>query len=120
MNSAALSPKKYACVCSSVNPAVADQFSYERPGTRRFDAVFPQMIVVVGFNVSVFAFGGTRPVRVLDADPFIETMLPDHVIAEMPFSEVRAVIVLADSLRDRRTIFWKRDVVAMQTDSMRV
>ena len=30
MKSAALSPRKYACVCSSVNPAVANQFSYER------------------------------------------------------------------------------------------
>ena len=80
----------------------------------------PQMIIVVGFDVSKLAFCGTRSVRVLDADPLIETMLLDHVITEMPLSEVRAVIVLADSFRNRRTIFWKRDVVAMQTDNMRV
>ena len=32
MKSAAVSPRKYACVCSSVSPAVANQFSYDLCG----------------------------------------------------------------------------------------
>ena len=78
------------------------------------------MIVVVRLDVPILPFGSTNPMKVLHADPLVETVLLDHVVAEVPLAEVRAVVVLADPLRNRRTIGWQRDVVAVEADGVGV
>ena len=62
------------------------------------------MIVVVCLNVSVFAFCGSNAMEIFNADPLVETVLLDHVIAQVPLAEVCAVVVLADALSDRWAI----------------
>lgn len=80
----------------------------------RFDTVFAEVIVVVGFDVTVFASCSSYTVEVFDADPFVEAVLLDHVVAEMPFAEVGGVVVFADAFGDCRAVRRKRDVVSVQ------
>ena len=72
------------------------------------------MVVVVGFDVSVFAAGGADAVEVFDADPFVEAVLLDHVVAEVPLAEVGGVVVFADALGDSWAVGRERDVVAVK------
>lgn len=73
-----------------------------------------EMVVVVGFYVSVFASCGSDAVEVFDADPLVEAMLLDHVVAEVPLAEVSRVVVFADALGDGGAIGGEGDVVAVE------
>ena len=87
---------------------------------RRLDTVLPQMIVVVRLDIPILPLRCPNPMEVLHADPLVETMLLDHVVAEVPLAEISAVVVLADPLRNRRTISRQWDVVPMQSNRVRV
>ena len=88
--------------------------------TRRLDTVLPEMIVVVRLNVSMLPFGCPNPVEVFHTYPFVKSMLLDHVVAEVPLAEIGAVVVLADTFGDGRAVGRQRDVVAMETDGVRI
>ena len=84
------------------------------------ESVGNEVMVVVGKRVSVFPSRVGLAVGLLGADPHVESMLPDNVVAQVPLAHVAAQVVLRNHLREDGNIGRQGELVHCRAGGVRV